>query len=279
MTEKNNPIQTSSQSIVEFFNQVYTSLANIPRLRQIVQRAYGNDCPPAEAAGFNFLALSELRRISQDLQIGTSNTFVDLACGTGGPGLWIAQETGADLVGIDFSSAAVRLAEQNAALWGLSERASYQLADMAATGLPPAAFDGALSIDAIQIAADKPAFLREVARILKNGGRFAFTTWEDKPMLKENEPTAQEKMTGFLPLLKEAGFIVVSCIESPDWENRQREVYLETLVHAEEIQEGVGEQTAAGLFEEAKYMTELQAGKDRLSQLRRILVIALKTLP
>jgi ubiquinone/menaquinone biosynthesis C-methylase UbiE len=279
MNEKNDPIQTSSQSMVEFFNQVYASLEKIPLLRKIFQRAYGNDCPPAEAAGFNFLSLSELRCISQELHVGIGETFADLACGTGGPGLWIARETGANLVGIDFSSEAVRLAEQNAARWGLKDRASYQLADMAATGLPAAAFDGALSIDAVQIAADKQAFLCEVARILKNGGRFAFTTWEDKPTEVEQESEVEEKITNFRPLLKEAGFEVVSCIESPGWEGRQREVYQETLAYAEEIQKKAGEQTASGLFEEAKYMTELQAGRDRLSQLRRILVIAAKIRP
>ena len=262
--------------MVEFFDQIYTSLDKIPVLREIFERAYGSDCPPVEAAGFNFLSMSELRHISQGLQVGPGDTFADLACGTGGPGLWIARETGACLVGIDFSSAAIRLAEQNAARWGLWERARYQVADMADTGLPAAAFDGALCIDAIQIAADKQAFLREVARILKNGGRFAFTTWEDIPTEMENESTVQQETTGYLSLLKEAGFEAVSCIESQDWEGRQREVYQETLAHAEEIQIKVGEQTASGLFEEAKYMTARQDGKDRLSQMRRIVVIALK---
>ena len=40
--------------------------------------------------------------------------LVDLACGAGGPGAWMARTTRASLVGIDLSSVGARLANGSA---------------------------------------------------------------------------------------------------------------------------------------------------------------------
>jgi len=47
--------------------------------------------------------------------LGPGQVLLDLACGQGAPGLWLARQIGCDLVGIDFAEAGLRLARENAA--------------------------------------------------------------------------------------------------------------------------------------------------------------------
>src|SRR3712207_6416933 len=73
-----------------------------PTSRRARREVYASDYPE-DARPRSFITLSELRRIAGDLHIGWGQTIVDLGCGWGGPGLWVARETGAGLVGIDLS--------------------------------------------------------------------------------------------------------------------------------------------------------------------------------
>ncbi len=51
-------------------------------------------------------------------------------------------------------------------------------------------------------------------------------------------------------------------------------MYLATLAHRYEIIREMGELAASSLLEEAQYFTELHGRRDRLAQIRRILVVA-----
>ena len=49
------------------------------------------------------------------LQVRPGEMLADLACGAGGPGLWMARETGALLTGVDPSPAGLAAARDRAA--------------------------------------------------------------------------------------------------------------------------------------------------------------------
>jgi hypothetical protein len=51
-----------------------------------------------------------LERIACELRVRKGDTFLDLACGAGGPGLWVAERTGASLIGVDFAPSAIAAA-------------------------------------------------------------------------------------------------------------------------------------------------------------------------
>ena len=80
-------------------------------LRDILREVYGSDYPE-EANPDSFVTLTDLRTVVRNLNVGPGKTFIDLGCGKGGPGLWIARETGANYVGIDFSENAIKYANQ-----------------------------------------------------------------------------------------------------------------------------------------------------------------------
>jgi ubiquinone/menaquinone biosynthesis C-methylase UbiE len=92
---------------------------------------------------------------------------VDLACGNGRIGKWLRNASAASVVGVDRTPAMLAAA----ALRGVFE--STRLADITATGLPDAAFDGAITSMALCHVPDLHAFFREAARIVKPGGWLA----------------------------------------------------------------------------------------------------------
>lgn len=159
------------------YESVLARLSGSPTLKTIFREAYGDDYP-AEAEPFGFVSLSELRTMADTLAGSAVSRLLDVGCGRGGPGLWIARELGASLVGVDVVAAAVAAAYQHAAALGMAENAEFMVASGTDTGLPAAAFNGAVSIDALWMIQDKPAAFKELARVLSPGSPVVFTTWE-----------------------------------------------------------------------------------------------------
>src|SRR6266446_7334069 len=77
--------------------------------RRLYLEAFGEEYPADEATD-GYITRSELRDMVAALRVGPGQTIVDLGCGRGGPGQWISCATGAELVGIDFSAAALEQA-------------------------------------------------------------------------------------------------------------------------------------------------------------------------
>jgi SAM-dependent methyltransferase len=159
------------------YSSVLARLSASPTLKAIFMQAYGDDYP-VEADPFGFVSLSELRAMADILAGSAVSRLLDVGCGRGGPGLWIAREVGASLVGVDVVAEAVLAAYQHAATLGLAGRAEFRVASGTDTHLPAGSFDGAVSIDALWMIQDKAAAFRELARVLSPGSLVVFTTWE-----------------------------------------------------------------------------------------------------
>jgi len=250
----------------ESFNVLFAAVPNSPTLRDIWRAVYGPDYPE-EADPFSFVTLTDLRRIAAELGVGSGQAVVDLACGCGGPGLWIAQETGASLVGVDFSHVGIERARQRANQLGLSGRVQFQVRDAATTGLPAASLDGAMSVDAFWLFPDKPRAAAEVARILGTGGRFVFTTWD----FEITPPGWPPQLAQHGDLLRDAGFLVQVYEETPDWRRRQLAVYEGVLTAQPRLVAELGEAAATDLIGEAREVPAL------LGQSRRVLIVARRT--
>ena len=257
---------SGQMTAADSFNLVFAGVPRSPTLRHIWRNVYGSDYPE-EADPFSFVTLTDLRRIAHELGVAAGQTFADLACGRGGPGLWVAQETGASLIGIDFSKVGIEQARQRADELALSERAVFLVRDVETTRLPEAGLDGAMSVDAFWLFADKPAATAEIARILRSESRFVFTTWD----FETTPPGWPPQVYGHHQLLRDAGFVVDVYEETPDWEQRQRAVYEGILAARTTLTTELGEVAAADIISEAN------EGPALLRQCRRILVVARRT--
>src|SRR6266536_1839389 len=89
------------------FDAAFSASAS-PGIRRVWERAEPG--LPAEVEPFSFVSASLLRHVLQAADLGPGQTLADLGCGRGGPGLWLAREAGASLVGVDFSPVAVEQA-------------------------------------------------------------------------------------------------------------------------------------------------------------------------
>ena len=138
----------------------------------------------------------------QVLRVGPGNTFADLACGRGGPGLWVLQETGASLIGIDLSTSAIQQAQDHVKGTALASRARYHSGTFDNTGLDTASMDGALSVEALFHAPDHQAACHEIARILKPGARFVMSSYE---LHQPSQVMHWDAIPDYRPLLEAAG--------------------------------------------------------------------------
>ncbi len=99
---------------------------------------------------------------------------VDLGSGGGLDVLLAARKVGLTgrAIGIDMTQEMIDLARRNAAKSGLSN-IEYHLATIDKLPLPDASVDCVISNCVINLAPDKAAVFREIARVLKPGGRLA----------------------------------------------------------------------------------------------------------
>ena len=252
--------------VVAGYDAVFTAMPEAPLLRQIWrERACGLEYPE-EFGHISFLTLDDIGRMAADVMVGPDGCLADLACGMGGPGLWVAQETGARLVGIDVSPVAVGQASARASALGLGDRATFAVGTFAATGLDSASVDAAMSIDALQYAPDKGAAAEEVARIVRPGGRFAFTAFEvDAERAADLPVIGVDPVGDFRPLLEGAGFTVISYDEVPDWESRLTSTYEAVLAAADALSEEMGQIAFAAFAMEVSITLQSRPYRRRVS--------------
>jgi SAM-dependent methyltransferase len=119
---------------------------------------------------------AEQSEIADLIRNGPQARVLDVACGSGGPGLALVQRTACRLIGLDVEPDGIAYASAQASARGLASRATFTVCDCSAP-LPfeDAAFDAVLCIDAISHLNDRARTLSEWARVLARGGRMIFT--------------------------------------------------------------------------------------------------------
>ena len=228
--------------IKDVFNDFYDAQPRSESFRSIYREVFGDEYP-AEVDPCGFLTRTDLGNLVKHLGLERDQKLVDLACGRGGSGLWVARETGAHLVGLDIADVAIAEARRRTAKFGLEGRAEFRVSDIVATGYPDATFDGAMSCDSLFLVPDKTGSFAEAGRILKPGARFAFTTWE------VHEPGG---VRDYRPLLENAGFQMDVCEMTPNWEKYQRGIHETILARQEALIQDMGKAAATVWIQFAK---------------------------
>ena len=205
-------------SLADTFDDRYAALPRSAMWDRVRRAAFGDDYPEGTNSN-GFYSRTTLHHLCAALRLRPGCTLADLGCGHGGPGLWVARQTGAALIGIDISAVGVALANEQALRSGLSSRVRFQVGDLSATGLPDASCDAVLSLDVLIFVPDKPAAAREFGRILRTGGRLGFTTWEQSGY---SARLGAEQLADHRPLLERAGFAIETYEEPADWRRQQR---------------------------------------------------------
>jgi sarcosine/dimethylglycine N-methyltransferase len=164
-------------------------------------------------------ALAERASIRRDQHVA------DFCAGLGGPARYWSRRFGAEVTGIDLNPARVRGAAQLTALVGLERRVRVIEGDVTRTGLRSESFDVVVSQEAFLHVPDTAAALAEAFRLLRPGGRLAFSDWiVHRPLSSEEADimwrgiAAQslQSSDSYRNLIQIVGFVILSVDDLTD---------------------------------------------------------------
>jgi SAM-dependent methyltransferase len=106
--------------------------------------------------------------------------ILDVACGSGLPALALAERVGptGKVVAVDVAPKMLTATQRKAAATGLRNVETRE-SSADAIGGPDAAFDAVTCKDGLMFCPDVVAAIRELRRVLKPGGRYAFSVWAE----------------------------------------------------------------------------------------------------
>jgi SAM-dependent methyltransferase len=151
----------STPEVAAYFNALYPVLASSPAHDRIGRMALGD----AYTGQLGFAGARELVRLTELAGVRAGERVLDLCCGRGGAGPWLARRSGAVAVGLDCSAAGLR----NAAQKGWSRGV---LGDIDCLPFAAASFDALVCLDGFSFNLGRLA--SECVRVLRPGARFAF---------------------------------------------------------------------------------------------------------
>jgi SAM-dependent methyltransferase len=238
---------------------------------QVRRAAFGEDI------GQNsWLTVEELERFAGWLELGKSSRLLDVACGSGGPALYLARLTGCEIVGVELYAEAVANGNRMALEAGLETQARFVQAD-ASQPLPleSGTFDAILCVDAINHLPDRHRVLSDWARLLTAGGQLLFTDPLTVTGMLGSDEIATRTSIGyglFAPrgenerLLAETGLNVVRVEDTTDSKAEvARRRYAARAQHETALKQAEGDETFDGrqrFFDVASVL----AGERRLSR-------------
>ena len=259
-----------SRHLAQPFNELHAVYPQSPTLRHIYRETWKEEYPE-ELNPINRLTWTDLRNIRRSLQIGVGQTFLDIACGQGGIGLWIAHETGASLVGFDLSPVAIAAATERAHALNLGHRARFAIADALATGWDSAQFDGAICVDSFANFVNKAMAAAEIARLLRPHARFVFTAddYTAPPQLGKFGSLVPQ-LSDHRRLLEKADFVVLSYEAISTHKSFHQILYQKMLACQDTLFAEMGQTMGKNLI------TQVQKELENSHLLQRSLVVAQK---
>jgi SAM-dependent methyltransferase len=243
---------------------------------QALQRARVAAYAPGEfVEQESFLRAGEIRAVASRAGIGPGVSVLDLCCGVAGPGRLIAQELGCTYLGVDASSSAVDIARERAG----DLPCRFEVSRI--PPIPPGPFDVVLLLETMLAFPDKQTLLREVARVLSTGGRFAFTLEEGLPLTEAERRRMPDADTVWLTPLRE----MLTSLERvglvvrwhDDWSRSHRAV-ADSLINAFAADRtAIAAQIGRRALEELLAAHRLWSDWLRAGRVRKIAIVAEKT--
>jgi tocopherol O-methyltransferase len=139
-----------------------------------------------------------------------ATSVVDVGCGIGGSSRHIARKFGCEAKGITLSPYQAARGNELAKEQGLSDKASFQVADALDQPFDDNSFDLVWSLESGEHMPDKKKFVDELFRVATPGGRILVVTWCHRD-LKETETSLTKKEKRILARINRAYYLPKWC--------------------------------------------------------------------
>ncbi len=215
-----SPARSDAGRVASAVNYAHLNRVGTPASRLIRAATWS---PDEDIGQQSFITPRYLDQMIARLAIDGRSRLLDIGSGPGGPAVYLARAAGCRVTGIEISEEGVAAARELAARAGLGDRAEFVAADAMRMPFPDGRFDVAISLNAMNVFADKAALLREVRRVLAPDGTLAALTGTFDLPLDEaaagamsrggRVPQHFDSLAGYRAVLAEAGFRVEEITE------------------------------------------------------------------
>lgn len=171
--------------------------------------------------------LAATDELARGAQIGKGSRVADFCAGLGGTVRYLAQQYGADVTGIELTPARVAGAQELTRRVGLDGTARIVEGNVMDVPLPDASMDAVVSQESFCHVPDVKRALAEAFRILRTGGRLAFSDWvANQPLATADAQLMWEGMAiqplrsipDYRILVEGAGFGLISATDlTEEW--------------------------------------------------------------
>jgi ubiquinone/menaquinone biosynthesis C-methylase UbiE len=236
-------------SLQKGYDEIFCKFAGSPTWQALCQQVFDQ-----YLGQYSFTPVTQINLLVEQLNITSQSYVLELASGTGGLSCYLAKLTGCRLTGVDASPAAVRIANRQAMLQGLSQRVNFEVGILPELPYPDSSFDVVISIDSIYGVPDKTQLFHGCYRVLKPGSCIGFYTLYERKKFHAETPMHTRALYWF-PLkpysffLEEAGFKNILKMElTKDFVQLTRRWVKAMQENRELLEKELGKKTAEGLL-------------------------------
>ncbi len=133
--------------------------------------------------------LNENRVLADLAGINEGDVVLDAGCGIGGSGVWLAENRGASVIGLNIVPEQLKEGEKIVKKRGLVDKVKFRLGNYQDMPLPNESVDVVWSLESIEHASDIERFIQESHRVLKPRGRMVVAA----TFLGESEITPEQQ--------------------------------------------------------------------------------------